>query len=254
MNMTEVQNLVDKYSTWLKDKTAWRFINDHVEITTPFLDRHNDNIQIYIKKQNNGYVLSDDSYTLNDLETSGCEINTEKRQAIFRQTLNGFGVKNHKDELYINTDEAHLPQMKHNLIQAILAVNDIFYTASTVVTSLFLEDVQAWLDENEVRYTPKVNFAGKSGFQHSYDFVIPKSSRSPERIIKAMNNPDKPQIQNLIFSWQDTQLIRPDNSILYAILNDGNTLNSSVLDALANYEIDPILWSRKGQYLSKLTA
>lgn len=254
MNITEVQNLVNQYSTWLKDKTALRVVNEHVEITTPFLDRHNDQIQIYVKKQNSGYILTDDGYTMNDLETSGCELNTEKRKAILMQTLNGFGVKSLNDELFIKTDEHHFPQMKHNLIQAILAVNDIFYTASTVVTSLFLEDVQAWLDENEIRYTPKVSFAGKSGFQHNYDFVIPKSPLSPERIIKAMNNPDKPQIQNLIFSWQDTQLIRPDNSILYAILNDTNSLSSSVLDALTNYEVDPILWSGKEKYLSMLNA
>ena len=254
MKLIELQNLVNQYSIWLKDKTILRVINDHGEITTPFLDRHNDHIQIYVKKQNSDYILSDDGYTINDLETSGCEINTDKRKAILLQTLNGFGVKNLNDELFIKTDEPHFSQMKHNLIQAILAVNDIFYTASTVVTSLFLEDVQTWLDENEIRYTPKVNFAGKSGFQHNYDFVIPKSSRSPERIIKAMNNPDKPQIQNLIFSWQDTQLIRPVNSILYAILNDANSLSNTVLDALSNYEVDPILWSNKDQYLSKLNA
>jgi len=254
MNITEVQKLVDKYSVWLKDKTALRVVNDHVEITTPFLDRHNDQIQIYIKKQDNRFILSDDGYTISDLETSGCEINTDKRKSILLQTLNGFGVKNYNDELCIKTDETHFPQMKHNLIQAILAVNDIFYTASTVVTSLFMEDVQAWLDENEIRYTPKISFAGKSGFQHNYDFVVPKSSKSPERIIKALNNPDKPQIQNLIFSWQDTQLIRPDNSILYAILNDANTLSNSVIEALANYEVEPIPWSSKEQFVSKLIA
>ncbi|MFA7024981.1 MAG: DUF1828 domain-containing protein [Candidatus Cloacimonadaceae bacterium] len=254
MSLIEVKNLVNQYSTWLKDKTALRAVNDHVEITTPFLDRHNDQIQIYVKKHNNGFILTDDGYTINDLETSGCEINTEKRKAILFQTLNGFGVKNLNSELSILTNESRFPQMKHNLIQAILAVNDIFYTASAVVTSLFLEDVQAWMDENEIRYTPKVNFAGKSGFQHNYDFVIPKSHVAPERIIKAMNNPDKPQIQNLIFSWQDTQLIRPENSILYAILNDANTLSNPVIEALANYEVEPFLWSCKDQYISKLNA
>lgn len=252
MNLDEAQVLVNKYSTWLKDKTALREVKDHVEITTPFLDRHNDSIQIYVRKQSGGYILTDDGNTISDLETSGCEINTDKRKAILLQTINGFGVKNLNDELIVKTDEYHFPQMKHNLIQAILSVNDIFYTASTVVMSLFLEDVQAWLDEHEIRYTAKINFSGKSGFQHSYDFVIPKSHKAPERIIKAFNNPDKLQIQNLIFSWQDTQLFRPQNSVLYAILNDSNSINSTVLDALANYEVDPILWSRKNQYLTHL--
>lgn len=254
MKLAEVQKMVDQYSFWLKSKIALREVNDHVEITTPFLDRHNDQIQLYVKKHSNGYIISDDGYTINDLESSGCEINTDKRKAFLTQTLNGFGVKNFNDELYVKTDETHFPQMKHNLIQAILAVNDIFYTSTAIVTSLFLEDVQAWLDEHDIRYTPKVSFAGKSGFQHNYDFVIPKSPKAPERIIKAMNNPDKPQIQSLIFSWQDTQRIRPENSVLFAVLNDTSPLSDPVIDALLNYDVEPILWSKKEQKLAKFSA
>lgn len=38
----EIQNLLAAYHTWLKDKTALRQIDQWVEITTPYLDRHND--------------------------------------------------------------------------------------------------------------------------------------------------------------------------------------------------------------------
>ena len=44
-----------------------------------------------------------------------------------------------------------------------LAINDLFYLAVPVVASLFYEDVVAWLDLHEIRYTPKVKFTGKSG-------------------------------------------------------------------------------------------
>ncbi len=50
-----------------------------------------------------------------------------------------------------------------------------------MVLSLFYEDVVTWLDLHEIRYTPKVKFTGKSGFDHLFDFVIPKSRSSPER-------------------------------------------------------------------------
>jgi len=45
----EIQVLLDKYLQWLKDKTVLRQVNDWVEITTPYLDRHNDYLQMYAR-------------------------------------------------------------------------------------------------------------------------------------------------------------------------------------------------------------
>ena len=72
--LAEIEQLLSQYRAWLKDKTAVREINGAwVEITTPYLDRHNDALQIYAKREDTGYVLTDDSYTVHDLEASGCE-------------------------------------------------------------------------------------------------------------------------------------------------------------------------------------
>src|SRR5208282_6825471 len=64
-----------------------------VEITTPYLDRHNDALQIYVRRENDGFVLTDDSYIVHDLESSGCKLDTEKRKDLLGMTLKGFGVK-----------------------------------------------------------------------------------------------------------------------------------------------------------------
>jgi len=143
----EIDSLVDQYRTWLKDKTALRAVKDHVEITTPFLDRHNDLIQIYVRRENGGYLLTDDGRTINDLEMSGCSLNTRKRQDLLRLTLAGFGVKDEQGELSVDTNEENFALCKHNLIQSILAVNDLFYLAQPYVASVFLEDVTSWLDK-----------------------------------------------------------------------------------------------------------
>ena len=50
----DVQRLLEDYLAWLKDKTKLRQIDNWIEITTPYLDRHNDCIQIFAKKQNGG--------------------------------------------------------------------------------------------------------------------------------------------------------------------------------------------------------
>jgi hypothetical protein len=86
----DIKNLMDAYYAWLKDKTALRQIDQWIEITTPYLDRNNDYIQIYAKKANGGFILTDDGYTIDDLETGGCKLESRKRQDLLKMTLNGF--------------------------------------------------------------------------------------------------------------------------------------------------------------------
>jgi hypothetical protein len=58
-----------------------------------------------------------------------------------------------------------------------------------VVESLFFEDVAAWLDAHEIRYSPMVKLTGVRGYDRLFDFVIPKSRKEPERIVQAIARP-----------------------------------------------------------------
>src|SRR5258708_29529637 len=106
-------------------------------------------------------------------------------------TLNGFGVRMNQEALEVHASPENFPMRKHNLIQAMLAVNDLFYLAKPVVESLFYEDVVAWLDANDIRYTPNVKFTGISGYEHQFAFSIPKSKNQPRRISQAINLPTR---------------------------------------------------------------
>lgn len=251
----EVQKLVDQYVAWLKDKTALRQIQDYVEITTPYLDRHNDHLQIYAKRENGGYLLSDDGYVVGDLRLSGCELESRKRKDLLRLTLNGFGVQLDGDALSVHASRDNFALRKHNLVQAMLAVNDLFYLAVPMVASLFLEDVASWLSLHDIRFTPKVKFTGKSGYDHLFDFVIPASKKEPERILQAINRPNRDTAQAIAFGWIDTKDVRPANSRAYAFLNDSDvTPSAAVVDALKSYDVRPVLWSGREDVREQLAA
>jgi len=255
--LQEIEKLLNDYGAWLRDKTTLREVNGSwVEITTPYLDRHNDALQIYARAENGGYLLTDDSYTIQDLEASGCALHTEKRQDLLKMTLNGFGVRMNNEALELHASPENFPLRKHNLIQAILAVNDLFYLAKPVVESLFLEDVITWLEANEIRYTPKVKFTGISGFDHLFDFVIPKSPRKqPERIVQAINRPTRDSAQTFIYAWNDTREVRPPASKAFAVLNDlEQSISGGVLDAFRNYQIEPVPWSHRAEVVTELAA
>ena len=251
----EVQKLLDQYVAWLKDKTALRQIQDYVEITTPYLDRHNDHLQIYAKRENGGYLLSDDGYVVGDLRLSGCELESRKRKDLLRLTLNGFGVQLDGDALSVHVSQDNFALRKHNLVQAMLAVNDLFYLAVPMVASLFLEDVASWLSLHDIRFTPKVKFTGKSGYDHLFDFVIPASKKEPERILQAINRPNRDTAQAVAFGWIDTKDVRPPNSRAYAFLNDSDqTPSAAVVDALKSYDVHPVLWSGREDVREQLAA
>ena len=251
----EVQSLLDQYVAWLKDKTALRQIKDYVEITTPYLDRHNDHLQIYAKRENGGYLLTDDGYIVGDLKLSGCEIESRKRKDLLRLTLNGFGVQLDGDALNVHASRDNFALRKHNLVQAMLAVNDLFYLAVPIVAGLFLEDVASWLSLHDIRFTPKVKFTGKSGYDHLFDFVIPASKKEPERILQAINRPNRDTAQAIAFRWIDTKDVRPPNSRAYAFLNDSDvTPSAAVVDALKSYEVHPVLWSSREDVREQLAA
>jgi hypothetical protein len=252
----EIEKLLNDYRAWLKDKTTLREVNGSwVEITTPYLDRHNDALQIYARAENGGYVLTDDSYTIHDLEASGCNLHTEKRQDLLKMTLTGFGVRINEEALEVHATPETFPLRKHNLIQAMLAVNDLFYLAKPIVQSLFFEDVIAWLEANEIRYTPQVKFTGISGFDYLFDFVIPKSRKHPERIVQAINRPTRDNAESFILAWSDTQKVRSSESKAYAVLNDvEQPVSGGVLDAFRNYQIQPVPWLERAQVVTELAA
>lgn len=253
--MEEISVLIDHYRAWLKDRTLLREINDHIEITTPFLDRHNDYIQIYARRDNGNFILTDGGATIEDLEMSGCALDSPKRHELLRMTLAGFGVTNDHGALQVQAGSDNFPLRKHNLIQAMLAVNDLFYLAHPYVASVFLEDVAAWLEELNIRFTPDVSFRGKTGYEHRFHFAIPKSFNAPERLLHAINNPTKDAAQSLAFSWIDTRDVRPSGSCAYAIINDREkNIPSGVQEALGNYEVQPILWSTRADAGKALAA
>ena len=254
--INDIKKQLDSYSNWLKDNTKLRQINDWVEITTPFLDRHNDCLQIYVKNENGSYILTDDGYIIDDLQTSGCKLDSPKRTDLLKTVLNGYGIQLKGDNtLQVIATAENFSLRKHNLVQAMLSINDMFYLAQPTIASLFYEDVVNWLDIHDIRYIPKIRVPGKTGFDYLFDFGIPKSKTQPERLIKAITQPNRDAVQSAIMSWLDTKEVRPPDSKFYALINDTERETSpSIITALRKYDVTPIKWSKREDSIDELAA
>lgn len=251
----EMPDMIEAYWAWLKSNTTLQRAGDWAEITTPYLDRSNDHLQIYVKPEGAGLILTDLGNTIQELRMSGCDIATPRRQELLAVTLNGFGVEIEGDDLVVRGDRGSFPVNKHRLLQAMLEVDDLFFTSRSTVASLFFEDVDTWLRDSKIRYLRHYRLKGLSKLDHHFDFVVPASSDSPMRVIQAVNNPSKESVKRIAFSWIDTENYREPGAKAYAILNDDDrVVGDEIIEGLRNYDINPVLWSAKGQVARELAA
>jgi hypothetical protein len=251
----DCDKLIDVYVGWLRQELSVESVGEACELTTPFLDRHNDHLQVYAVRRNGTIVLSDDGYILSDLKTSGLELDTPKRKMVLENVLNGLGVRVDGGQLLVEASPVNLGQRLHSLVQAMLAVNDMFVMGQPRVASFFFEDVRNFLDSNNVRYAERVKLAGKSGYDHAIDFLIPKSRSHPERIIQAIATPKKDNIFAYLWTLNDTRAARMTESEpeAFAFLNDQDQLvGGDVLEALNAYRVIPAMWSQRTNYIGAL--
>lgn len=250
-----VDQLLNDYYKWLRNKTAWKSGKDVIEITTPYLDHHNDHIQIYLKKTDDGFILSDFGNTIEDLKMCGCSITSPKRRQLLETTLRGFAVQFNEGELFVKASEVNFAVQKHSLLQAILAVNDMFYLSESQVASIFYEDVRNWLTMKDIRYTPDIIIKGASGFDRKFDFVIPQSKRAPERFIKTVNNPNKSSADSIVMDWWDTKSTRDESTKLFVLTNDQDReIPPNFENALSQYELIMVPWTKRDTMQEQLAA
>ncbi|WP_456390256.1 DUF1828 domain-containing protein [Hydrogenimonas sp.] len=243
--MKDIKKLIASYLEFLDAHFDIESLDKYIyRVVTPFLDRRNDNIVVYVIMGDDGRItLTDDSYTLDDLETSGVSI-TKKREIELRKILLSYGISRNGNELFVTADHRSFAQKKHNFIQAILSINDMHLLSNEKVQSFFLDDIQSFFDEKGIIYSENISLAGKSNIVHKFDFLIPKqvTEYRKEALIKAINTPKIENTKAVLFSFEDiAKTGRTDKG--FVILNDKKRVSEKIYDALESYQITPIHWS-----------
>lgn len=242
----DIQKLITEYAEWLKREITFEKIGEYYEITTPYLDNANDYLQIYVRQEGNEIYFTDDAYTINNLKMNGVLFKGPRKERLNR-ILSQYGIDLKGDELVAKVPVHAFPQKKHMFVQAMLRVDDMFALSRARVASYFLDDVQTYFDQQDIFYSDNVQFVGKSGFSHNYDFLLQRSKNKPERLCQAVNNPNKSNMGNIIFKWNDTKPSRKEDSQLIVLLNDDNNIARGVEEAFKNYDVKVVRWSNRNQ-------
>ncbi|MGH3720035.1 MAG: DUF1829 domain-containing protein [Pseudonocardiaceae bacterium] len=253
----EADLVLGSYSKWLKSTSKVEVPESGVtELTTPFLDRHNDHLQIYAEKRSPDlFLLTDDGYIVAEPKSSGVGSRGPRREELLGRLLAGHGVALRESELQIEASASNLGQRIHGLVQAMISVDDMFMLAQPAVQGIFAEDVGKFLDDHGVRYAPHVKFGGRSGLDHLMDFVIPKSRSAPERVLQVLNTPRRDRVDSLLFAVGDTKPSRGGDVAYYALVNDSRRkVQPEILHALAEYSVKARAWSDRDELVGQLAA
>lgn len=257
INLNKIESFVDDYLRWLKTQIKPYNLDFNSEgyavISTPFLDVHNDHIEIYIKKDKNKIILSDDAYTINNLELSGLNM-TPKREELIKGICKRHGLICDGPEISKTTSIDNFTSSFHSIIQTILAVNDLNLVRQDKVSDFFLEDVKEYLDRNHINYIESINVTGESSLNHNFDFAFQKTDKTPERFCNVIKNPTSSIIKTMIFGWNDTKKSRKNESEWIVVLNDSKQISEEVLNALGTYEAKTVLWSERENNLKLFKA
>lgn len=271
-----VSELIGRYSDWLRAEMSPRELESGwIELTTPFLDRNNDAIQIFLRMVDDTIVLTDDTLTIQELRTSGCDLASPAVQSLLASIVNGFDVQLRGDALFVQATQENYAIKQNDLLQAILAVNDLYYTAVTTRAMVARLTVQATDRSRDVAQTPEQRFhfevgtwlsniranpqpepvlLGQSGKLRRFDFVLPRS-RMPTRVIELMRKLSPTSLGKLAVNMSDVRRATPEQIWAYAFLDDANREPPEDLVAtLSSIEVRPVLWSHRDTVRDELAA
>ncbi len=256
--MTWINEHIAEYYKWLKDRTivlsdensGWTLVN------TPFVGLFNDHIELYAKKDHDLITLTDNGETFHNLDLTGLSVSrSAKRRELVEAILLNYGIQAKGEELSVECNAGNFAQKKHNLLTAVLELNDLYVLSEHNVASIFKEDVRQYLDELNIIYTADFISKGTTGLEFTFDFQI--SKRNEEIVIKSFNSFNKTNLPVFLFSWEDIKPVRERASKktvrAVAIVNDENKdVKSEFIDALNAKKADHIVWSQRKSEGSRL--
>ena len=244
----DIKKMITDYTEWLKKEITYFAFGEYTEITTPYMDRFNDYLQIYAKMNSDGTLtLTDDGYVIGNLISSGIKFTkNSKRFNALMSIAHKFNVTIlDGEEITTTALPDNFPQAKNMMVQAMLSIDDLFVVSPENVKEMFLEDIETYFSANDIFFTRDFSLLGKTGTVYTYDFHFQRTKNRPERFCRGINRLDISKRDLALFNWVDTQEKRKDASELIIIYNDEHSVKDDVLRGFTNYGVPVVPFSER---------
>ena len=117
-------------------------------VFTPFLFEDGDHLAVVLKRENDGWVLSDEGHTYMHLtyDLDEKDLHRGTRQKIISNALSMFSVEDKEGELRLLIPEGQYGDALFSFIQALHKISDVTYLSRERVKSTFMEDFRSFMD------------------------------------------------------------------------------------------------------------
>ena len=122
-------------------------------VLTPFRFGDGDHLAIVLKRDGDGWILSDEAHTYMHLtyEMDERDLHRGTRQTIISNTLSVFEIEDRAGELVLSILGERYGDALYSFVQALLKVSDVSYLSREHVQSTFMDDFRAsftrWVPE-----------------------------------------------------------------------------------------------------------
>ncbi len=131
---------------------------DRFRVFTPFMFDDGDHISIVLKKEQTGWVLSDEGHTYMHLtyDIKQSKLFSGKRFQIISNALDTFNVKDRFGELIYKVRDDHFGDALYSFAQALVKMGDVLCLSTEPVKSTFIDDFQLFFEkiipENRMKF------------------------------------------------------------------------------------------------------
>lgn len=117
-------------------------------VFTPFLFEDGDHLAIVLKRENSGWVLSDEGHTYMHLtyDLDEKDLHRGNRQKIISNALSMFSVEDREGELRLSIPEGQYGDALFSFLQALHKISDVTYLSRERVKSTFMDDFRSFMD------------------------------------------------------------------------------------------------------------
>lgn len=123
---------------------------DRYRVLTPFRFEDGDHLCVVIKKQDVGWLLTDEAHTFMHLsyDTNMRDLNRGTRRKLITNILSVFQIEEHEGELILPVPNEQFGDALYSYIQALLKVTDLSFLRREQVRSTFMEDFSLLIVES----------------------------------------------------------------------------------------------------------
>lgn len=215
-------------------------------ITVPFERADRDAITLWIQKQGDEYVITDEGETYGYLYLSNINLDQSRREQRLSSTKKRYGLDSAKYEVKLTTDSENLGFRLLDAIQAVQSISYLAYTRRQYTQTDFKEEVGDYLEGKGYQLERNVDVMGDSE-PHRVDYHV--HSHKPT-YLDALHAEDvstaKSMAERTAFKWIDIQANNPDVTTISVLDDESGEYNEEAVKILSNYSDRYIPWSTRG--------